>query len=132
MSTPDITHHGTYTEEWQRRCVAAGGFPTRNPKTGAPACRIGEAVPFEYRDMRTWTEKMDDAVTQISEAIDMGEGRAAEAASDALEASGVTDGVTGLAGKALGIPHWMVVALLLVAGYAVGVQAGVFPKLGGR
>lgn len=38
-------------------------------------------------------------------------------------------GVTNVAAKILGVPHWLLIAVLLAAGYAAGVQLGLLPSI---
>lgn len=63
------------------------------------------------------------------EAWDKLVGSVATTIQNAHEAIGADNGVLGITGKLLGVPHWMAVALAVVVGYGVLRQLDVVPPV---
>ena len=74
-------------------------------------------------------EAVSDATASVAAVAREAAAKTADAASTAWNALGASDGLLGVLAKGLGIPHALLVALLIVVGYSLGVQFGVLPPL---
>lgn len=117
--------------DWQRRCYLAGGQPTRDPITGAPACRIMDANnrPVYHDAALTMSDRWFYATTQTKEAVDRAAGQAVAIRDTALDATGLNKGAIGVLSKATGIPAWLLVGVGLAWAYSVFANAGLLPKI---
>lgn len=124
---------------WQDSCKAAGGTPVPDDGKGnGPSCRFISAptrtnpngvVTYKPADMGIF-ERLEystsTALTKLGEQRDMTLGKVVEKRDEALAVTGLDHGLTGVAGKLLGIPSWAVALIL------VGVAAAyVLPRSGG-
>jgi hypothetical protein len=119
---------------WQTKCKEGGGFATvfpsptgtavRNPDkltAGEPACRFrdGDGVLRYVAADRTFAEKLGATLDGLKDTAAKAAGAAVAARDTVLEATGVKEGVLGIASKLLGVPKWILFAAALGAGYLI-------------
>lgn len=114
---------------WRESCLAAGGTPVPDDGKGnGPSCRFIRGTPprvtYQAASMGL-LERLafttGKTSTAISERKDRALGAVVTKRDEVVQATGLDHGLTGVAGKLLGIPSWMVgvIALGVLAAYVL-------------
>lgn len=125
---------------WKKAVTAAGGAPQSGgypyePFKGQPYGRfVDPTVPLGVRyELAPANVRSVIAAGQVGNKVAIVEGKAAETAEEVVKATGLDKGLSGLIGKALGMPPGLVIGVALVIGVGVGyamlVNIGAVPPL---